>query len=249
MNDEKLKEILSAYTIPEVPPEQIKETIKKAKSAIVRIVPTRPFSLWAQIKVQATYLSKWFYLSCVVIALLCLVLNGTTEMRRTTSIFFGLSPLFLLPCAAAVSRIISGGMMELEAACKYSMTKLFVGKLAVLGAIVSILIFIAGIPAGFSANGFSFRPLLLALISFTLTATVVLWFGKRNIKHGIVCGLLWSIGLFCLSLWDISYEFIDTVNMGIVFLFFIFGMIAVLTAAYRYWCNPGLAALPILLFF
>ena len=234
MNDEKLKELLSAYTVPNAQPEQIKIAIKKAQMVIVRTIPTRPFSLWTQIKVQATYLSKWFYLSCMGIALLCLVLSAVTEMTRATSIFFGISPLFLFPCAAMFYRVVSSGMMEIEASCKYSMTKLFLGKLVVLGAVVSALIFITAMPAGFSGNGYSIRPLLLAFISFTLTTTVILWFGKRNLKLGIVCGAIWSISIFGLSIWDVSYEFIDNLSLWIVLLIFIFGLVAVLLTVYRY---------------
>ena len=234
MNDKKLKELLSVYTVPNAKPEQIKTAIKKAQTVLVRTIPTRPFSLWTQIKVQSTYLSKWFYLSCIGIALLCFILSAATEMTRATSIFFGMSPLFILPCAAAFYRSVSNGMIELEAACKYSMTKLFVGKLIVLGAVVSALFFITGIPAGFSENGFSLRPLLLAFISFTLTATVILWFGKRNIKRGVIYGAFWSVGIFGLSLWEKSYEFMNNVSMGIIIPVFIFGIVAALLTVYRY---------------
>ena len=234
MNDEKLKELLLNYSVPESRPEQIVITQKRAREALVRIIPTRPFSLWMQIKVQASYLSKWFYVVCFLIIIICLLLSVATEMNRTDSIFFGISPLFIIPCSAAVYRTFSSGMIELEAACKYSMTKLFAGKLIVLGSIVFAFVFTFGMPACLSENGFSLRPLLLSLISFTLTATVVLWFGKRNIKHGFAFGILWGAGMACLSLWDVSYELMGTVNIGLILLVLFLGIIVSALAVFRY---------------
>jgi hypothetical protein len=114
------------------------------------------------------------------------------------------------------------------------MTKLLAGKLIVLGMAASVLIFVTGILVGFSQAGFTFRPLLLAFVSFTLSAAVILWFGKRNLKRGIVCGMVWSAGTACLALWETSSEFIVKMNIGIVLLVFVLGLGAAVLTVYQF---------------
>ena len=232
MNDEKLKELMSAYDVPDVRPEQIKTAAQKARSSLGRTVFTRNFSFWQQISVQASFLSVWFYISCAAIAFVCLFFSISAESG--SSVFFGISPLYVLPCSASVYRAVSSGMTELEASCRYSMTKMFVAKMIVLGAVVSVLIFTVSLPSSFSENGYSPRPLLFGFISFTLTSAVILWFGKRNIKRGIVCGVIWSTAIYCISATSVYRKFIDSTSIEIVFVIFLFGLAAVTLTSYKY---------------
>ena len=232
MNDEKLKELLKAYEVPQACPGQIQSAAEKARASLGRAFFTRPFSFWMQIKVQAVYLSKWFYISCAAIALLCLFLSRSAESGN--AVFFGMSPLFALPCSAAVYRAVSSGMSEIEASCRYRMTKLFVSRLIVLGTAVSSLIFAASIPSAFFEGGYSPRPLLLAFISFTLTSAVILWFGKRSMLRGIVCGAAWSAGIFFISVSEKYRLFITEAGTETIIAVFLFGLTAVTLTAYRY---------------
>lgn len=240
MNDRDLKDLLATYTV--VPPqtEHLEATRRRAHAALIRVtraVSTRPFSLWTQIRVQATYLSKWFYLSCVLIALLGSGLSAVTRMGTTAAIFFGMAPLFILPCAAALYQAVSSGMLELEAACKYRMAKLLAGKLVMLGTIVSVLLLTMGILGGIidgGASGLMFRPLLLSFTSFTWAAAVVLWFGKRGIRRGLACGALWEAAALLLAVWERGQIFLETVNMGLLCLTLLLAVLAGALSAIRF---------------
>jgi hypothetical protein len=236
MNDERLKQILSNYKVPDVQPEQIDLVCQKAGAVLKRKMPTRSFSILAQMKVQATYLTKWFYISCGLLALLCLTISVIASMESTGSIiavFFGISPLFILPCVIVFYQTIANGMLELEAASKYSMTKLFLGKLLTLGAVVSALLLITSIIGGV-LTGSTIRPVLLAFLSFTATATVVLWFGKRSMKRGLVCGAVWGVASIAISVWDKGQMFFETVNSLFIWLAFFVAIAFACLAAIRF---------------
>jgi hypothetical protein len=243
-NDRELNELLAAYTVAPPRAEHLETTRQKAQAAhacATRGIPTRPFSLWTQIRVQATYLSKWFYLSCIFIALLGSGLSAVSQIGTTASVFFGVSPLFIVPCAAMLYQAASSGMLELEAACKYSMAKLFTGKLMILGAVVSVLLLVmgilhslmAGVVAG-SAIGLVLRPLLLSFISFTWAAALVLWFGKRSLWRGLACGALWEAATLFLVVGERGRVFLETVNIGLVWLAFLFTVLAGALSALRF---------------
>ncbi|MDR3269931.1 MAG: hypothetical protein LBT32_00235 [Peptococcaceae bacterium] len=233
MNDERFKQLLSAYKFPDAEAEQIDLTCQKTMNALKRKVPTRPFSILTQMKVQATYLSKWFYISCGLIAFFSLLISAITNTERIAAVFFGTSPLFILPCAAVFYRTIANGMLELETASKYSMAKLFAGKLLILGAVISVLLLSAGIIGG-TLSGSIIRPPLLAFVSFTWMAAIVLWFGKRSIKRGLAFGTLWSAVSIALAFWGKCQMFLEAVDILFVWMAFLVVTGFVLFAAIRF---------------
>lgn len=212
MEDERFKRLLSAYEVPGVGAEQIEAARRKAGAALGRKIPTRSFSILTQMKVQATYLPKWFYLSCGSLAILCPVIGALTNMESAAAVFFGASPLFILLCAAVFYRMIASGMLEVEAASKYSMTKLFTGRLLILGVIVSVLLLSAGLTCS-ALFGSVVRLVLLAFFSFTATAAIVLWFGKRSMKPGFVCGTAWSAASIAFAVWRQGRMLLETVDL------------------------------------
>jgi len=243
MSDNKLNNMLSAYAVPKATEEQIELASKKAQAAMRRKIPTRPFSLLTQIKVQATYFSKWFYAQCAMIIFAVFFISAIASAgsisigentSKLTSLLFAFSPLFVVPCVAAVYRTISNGMLEMEAACKYSTTKLFIGKLLILGIFAVVSIVCAWLLSSVVMQSFDIRPALFSLISFTITTSVILWFGKRKIRAGIIAGALWEAAATALSLWDTSRIIINSVNIGFVWVILASAIIVVVFVAIQY---------------
>jgi drug/metabolite transporter (DMT)-like permease len=233
MNDERLHQLLAAYKVPDAGAEQIRLMCGKAETARTRRIPTRSFSLLTQMRVQAMYISKWFYIACGSLAILYIAISAAMSMKNNAALFFGISPLFILPCAAVFYRTVTNGMLELEASSKYRMEKLFMGKLFLLGAVVSLLLSVSGIMSGL-LFGSAIRSALLAFVSFTATAAIMLWFGKRRARRGFACGMVWGVMSIAFVIWDRSRLFLETASLLFVSLIFLIAVGFVFLAAIRF---------------
>ena len=224
MNDDKLKTLLSAYKVPNADNCQIEMTIQKAHEIKPVKHPTRAYSLFYQIKVQATYLSKWFYLSCGFLLALCVILSLTIRTTRfdLSDIYSCLAPLFVIPSAVVLYRTFTERMFELEASCKYSFSKIIAGKMLLLSGLTTVGLIGSWLIGSLFVRSIDVRIILLSLISFTITCTVILWFGRKNMIAGFTAGGLWAVIFSMLNLWETSAVYIDLLNNGI--LWFIFAM-------------------------
>lgn len=221
MNNKDLKEILSTYTVESENSEQIQHLSAMIKSNMKRSIKTKPFSILQQMKVQATYLSKWFYFIHLIISLFILCLLIFNKTATSTVIFFGMSPLFIIPSIVVFYRTISDGMLELESSCKYSLSQIYAAKLLMLGIAVSVSIVLVWSLNGLLLNTFNIRPLIFGLISFSITCVAILWFGKRNILTGFIFGGIWCVISWSASLSNNTQIVLEEINTISAFLILI----------------------------
>lgn len=221
MNDKDLKEILSTYAVESENAEQIQHLSAIIKSTMKRSIKTKPFSILHQMKVQATYLSKWFYLIHFIISLFILCLLIFNKTTTSTVIFFGMSPLFIIPSIVAFYRTIYDGMLELESSCKYSLSQIYAAKLLMLGIAVSVSIVLVWSLNGLLLNTFNIRPLIFGLISFSIACVAILCFGKRNILTGFIFGGMWCVMSWSASLSNYTQIALEEINTISAFLILI----------------------------
>lgn len=216
MNDEKLKSLLSAYEVPDAEDYQIETTIRKAHEIKPIKQPTRAYSFFYQIKVQVTYLSKWFYLSCGFLLALHIVLGLLIRTNRFdfSDIYSCLAPFLVIPSSVVLYRTFADRMFELEASCKYSFSKIIAGKMLLLGCLTTVGLVGAWLIGSLFVRSFDVRVILLSLISFSITCTVILWFGRKNMVAGFTAGGLWVVAFSALQLWETSAVYIDWLSDG-----------------------------------
>lgn len=219
MNDGDLKEILSTYTIECENEEKILQLSAMVKSSMKRSIKTKPFSILQQMKVQATYMSKWFYCIHFIISLFLLLLLFSNNTTSSTVVFFGISPLFIIPSIVVFYKTISDGMLEIESSCKYSLSQIYAAKLLMLGIVVVTSIVCVWVLNGLFLNSFNIRPLIFGFTSFAITCVAILWFGKRNILTGFTFGGAWGVMSWMTSMsnnMQIVLESISTITAFLI---------------------------------
>lgn len=237
MNDKKIKELMAEYQVPDSTQSQLETIAKKTIAAMPTSRNTKPFSVFEQLRVQATYLSKWFYVACTILMVGCLVANFYSDLRYQSSLFFSFGPLFILPSVGAVYRLFADKMYELEASCKYNFVKILTGKLLLLSTCTAISLVILWLMAAALTGIWDVRHILFALVSFSVTCGVILCFGKRSIMRGFIGGALWAGIVFALALWNKGRIIIEAMSMGVVALILLLSLCVTAYMAYRFMKN------------
>lgn len=237
MKDRKVNELLAAYRVPDATPAQLEVVAKRASATMTSARGTKPFSIFAQLRVQATYLSKWFYVSSAVLIACCLVVNHYAGMRYQSSLFFSFGPLFILPGASSIYRLFADNMYELEASCKYSFAKILTGKLLLLSLCATVSLAVLWLMVAASTDIWAIQHVLLALVSFSVTCCVILCFGKRSMLRGLIAGGLWAGAVIAFSLWNKGRIIMETMSIGGVVLILFGTLCMAVYMAYRFLKN------------
>lgn len=215
MNDDQLKETLLEYKVKTASSAQIDKVCRLTKLVMNKKTKTNPFSIIEQLKIQMTYVPKSFYLVHIFMIMLCIFFGVGNEDNLFTSILFGASPIFVIPSVTVLYRSTVNGMIELESSCKYSLAKIYAVRLLMVGLLVLVSIIFTCIINGFISRSFNVRALLFSIISFTITCTLILWFGRRKIIKGFIAGGIWGVMANMISLSSKGQVILQTINISI----------------------------------
>ncbi|MDL2318822.1 hypothetical protein LJC74_07115 [Eubacteriales bacterium OttesenSCG-928-A19] len=214
MHKKRLKKLLESYRVPLPEPAQLESIAEKMQAALPGRTGTQHFSLRRLMKVQASHLSKWFYLACFAATVFCFLFGYYVGPNHLASAFFAVGPLFILPCAWVLYRLFSDRMYELEASCKYNMVKILGCRMLLLGIFTLASVLVAWLVNAGIYRVWDLRHLLLALTSFLVTCAIILTFGKQSILRGMGGGALWAAAVVGLSLWKTSQRIIEALSLG-----------------------------------
>ena len=222
MNDKELEKLLSVFNVPDSDSAQIESVINKANGIMLYKTPTKTYSIFIQLKTQASYLSKWFYLCSGFLTALCVVFSFIPFANKNMAdVYVGFAPLFVIPCVMALYQTFNDKMFELEAACKYNLSKILAGKMLLLGSYVIDGLICSWLIGSVFSHSLDFQPIFFAFVSFSITCTAILWFGKKNITKGFIAGSIWAVVSTTLKLWDITVIYFEKINIGFLFLIFL----------------------------
>lgn len=200
MTNKELKRALMLAQIPEASPQARADCVSAVKTAAAGIKKRRA-SVWYLIKVQLSYVEKGsllsaFFIAGLTAALLSLLalLRGQADLPQSVfAAAVATVPLCAVPMLITMLRSQRAKMAELEAACKYNLQRLVAVKMLINGIAALTAIVIIWLVGGIIANDFAPNRLLLSAVSYNVTLTCVLCFGKRSAVKGFSAGAVWGL--------------------------------------------------------
>lgn len=204
MTNKELRRVLEAGRLPTEPDETMAARIRRTQAVlhalpIRRRAPTRAYSLLRQLETQARYVPKWFYVLNLLFLALSLALSVRPSFSDSAAALYALFPLLLLPYGLLLRRTFLSDMLELESACKYSISRTLAMRFFVLGCTTILAALLAFLPlsllrfAGIVRIGYHLPRVLAALVDFTVTAALILFCGLRHIRWGLLAGGVWYL--------------------------------------------------------
>lgn len=195
-----LIELLKKWSDIQPPLEAISKT-KSAAVAALKRVRTYPFSLVRQAIIQVGLISRWFWLSSVLLIFTAIGLINLYEDVMLQTTLFSLTPIAFIIGIPTLFRNLDEGTLELESSCKYSPGQILLSRMVVVGIVnVTVLLVVAIAAKLFHSDLSLVQLLVLNFSAFTLTACVgVLIVRKVHARNTIILlSILWSIILVVL---------------------------------------------------
>lgn len=218
MIDKELEKELLKYEIPQPDKKKIDALIFLANNQNTCERKGEKFSLLRQLSMQITYLDKLFYIICLVflIYISVLIINNI----ELAGAFLRIPPLLIIPCALMLLRSRHNKMYELELSSRYGYTRLFVGKMLIVGLVSVATITLSWVCSILILSEMNILPLLLAACSYSISCLLLLWFGKKNIIHGLVICILWCGFTQFFSRYSPTKVIIDSIQIGSLIIIF-----------------------------
>lgn len=131
---DRFKELLLRYHVSEGNEKDIAETIQQGQKIMERTIPSnRSFS--ELLKDQARYISVYLVVTQFIAIVMTIIftLNIISPYAEIPRILFTLSPILAFVAVPELIKSMIYGMSELEHACKYSISKILVARLFIIG--------------------------------------------------------------------------------------------------------------------
>lgn len=247
MNDDRIHELLGSFDVPAVSEDQIEKCIAASKRAYRPKKNTKKSSVFTLLKTQISYMTKEYHAMLSLLAVLasivlCIELPSIFpifggRLNILSAVCIGSAPVFIAPVVTSVMLSAKSGMTELEASCKYNLQKLVFARMLITGIIAFISMAVIWLVSGIRTEDYSINRLLFSVISFNITAALILGFGKRSIVSGITAASVWAAVAIAFLMSSRTMEFIYTVNLSAVLIAFAATLAAALSMAYNYMKN------------
>ena len=218
IKDYDIKNAIKNENIPSFSDKCLKNTIEKSKliykdSKKYKVISNTEFLL-----LQIKYINKKLWLSQLVIVFLfsVLLLNDTSEnISQVSSIYFSLAiPLLVISAIPEIYRSIQYGLFEIESCSYFSLKKVYLSKLLIIGmadlVFATIIILLTS-----KTTGLAFYQLIIYfLVPFNSTCCICFTSmsnleKKSSYLNCISIGLIWTVILFSLSKYTYIYEILQ----------------------------------------
>ncbi|MEG0578026.1 MAG: hypothetical protein RR500_09230 [Bacilli bacterium] len=214
--EKKIRNALKNHDVPEVPDRIINETVHLAKSEFGQTQIRYKMSFRELLVGQIKFISPSIWIIQValllIISSLLLVPNNTNnEYQKVVTILSMMAPIIAFVSIPELAKSVNHHMWEIELASKFSLQKLIVIRLTIIGVIdVIIMTPLVIIACTFYEIHF-INVVLYILVPFSFASSLYLFIlrkfpGKVGVFSCLITGSFITIGLYVLSNFDQWYE-------------------------------------------
>ncbi|NLB43347.1 MAG: hypothetical protein GX815_14060 [Clostridiales bacterium] len=143
---DQFKDLLQRYHVSDGKEEDIVRTIQIGQNVVGRMIPSN-IAFSVLLKCQAKYISPYLWVTqfITIVMTIVLTINLINPYIEIPRILFTLSPILAFFAVPELIKSMIYDMAELEHTCKYSMPKILVARLLIIGGvnIVALTIMIA----------------------------------------------------------------------------------------------------------
>lgn len=225
----KIKDTMKNCQIPQMPDSVIDETVRLAKLEFERTPIQYKMSFRDLFVGQVKYISPYIWIVqaaflFIVSGSLLLSTNTINERQTIITILSVAAPMIALVAMPELAKSFSYNMWELESTSKFSLQKLIVIRLIIIGMmdlfIITIMVIIT---CTFYEMSFV-NVILYILVPFSLANSIYLFIlrkfrGKTGAFSCLIAGLFIAIGLGYLSMFNEWYVLTSTYIWIILFIF------------------------------
>ncbi len=234
MRYKELKNILSAYDVPNADKEQI-EKVKNIAAKIDLPLTEPEFSLGSFLYGQLWNLRPSFWVMTAAYLALFTVLSLTDDFGFGSVILCTLTPFLSVAAVFCVSSVMRPEIIELESACLYKPKTVFAGKTVICGTFDLAAVLAASLMV---SGGDFIRNLLFGTLSFTAAAFLTLGmclFFRVNSALLVCTGLFtaFSAMLFSNERFRVTFLSLKSSTLSLITLTSVILMTAVITLTFK----------------
>ncbi|MBC9785803.1 hypothetical protein H1S01_15060 [Heliobacterium chlorum] len=229
MTDQKLKEILHRYSVPEIDPAHLRQTIQLAQKELNRARIYGKITFWELLAGQIRYISPYIWIAQA--ALLVLVFSLLPHLSRigdaqqtAMAVLSTSSPLLALVAVPELGKSLHYQMWEMEMACRFNLQKLILLRLILFG-VADLIVITTLLLFSSTHSPVSLIHLgMYILVPFTMANSLYLFIlrkvrGKAATAAALSAGIFLSLGFALLSRFSDAYAV--TTLTGWFLLFFL----------------------------
>lgn len=143
----ELERLLERYIVPP-PPDAARERALSAALQGLGRPGSMAWSLLRQIRVEVRFLPLWYYAASLALALAgAALLLASADAAQRLGLLMGLTPLPLLLGLAELFHGADQGMAELEAACRFSPSRVLSARMLIIGSLSCVIALLMGLCA------------------------------------------------------------------------------------------------------
>lgn len=196
-------------------------------------------SLAEKLSTQISYMSPWSFLLQAGLLVILFCLSFAHALKEATFCLMSLTPILTGILISELSKSFSHNMWEMEAACRYNLTKLFFLRICILSG-TDFIVLAASLAAFRIAGGMLWQFACCTLLPFFLSSALCLWllqhFGNQC-RYPVllsVC-ILTTLAAFMVILFLENVQIqLDTMRLDMIFLWASLGtMLLFLLCAFR----------------
>lgn len=218
IKDSDIENVIKNENIPNFSDKSLKDTIEKSKIIYKNSKKNKLISNTEFLLLQVKYINKKLWLSQLIIVFLfsVLLLNDTSEnISQVSSIYFSLAiPLLVICAIPEIYRNIQHESFEIESCSYFSLKKVYLSKLLIIG-MVDLIFATIIISLTSKATGLPFYQLIIYfLVPFNSTCCICFTSmsnleKKSSYLNCISIGLIWTVILYSLSKYTYIYEILQ----------------------------------------
>lgn len=174
INERKIRETLTSFSVPAYDPDALRQTIRLAKKAYSERLLAKRIGCWEFIAMQVRFIGRGVWLAQAALLLACLyLLEGfhaeKADMQSVFLLLSSIAPLIAFVGFPEILKSYSHNMEEIEACTRFSMRKLMGARMLILGLadLFSLTLILTVSAAGNAA--FILRMILYLFVPFNLT--------------------------------------------------------------------------------
>lgn len=180
-------------------------------------------TLAEKISSQLSYMSPWFFPLQAGILIILFCFSFAHALQAVTFCLMSLTPILTGLLINEISKSFGHNMWEMEAACRYNLTKLFFLRICIISA-ADFIVLTAALAAFRMAGGMLWQFACCTLLPFFLVSALCLWLLQHfgNLLHQLVlltaCALAALAELMIALLPEQTYENLDNITLDTIFL-------------------------------